>query len=85
MSFQPNISTATFVEILQDDTLVREDELRIFQMMHAQAKQEASATDLAQLLAWMYTRFQELEPSIDISLDFAKELEMARAKVGGKS
>lgn len=35
MSFQPHISTATFVKILQDDALVREDELRIFQKMHA--------------------------------------------------
>jgi 5-methylcytosine-specific restriction protein A len=52
MSFQPHISMATFVKILQDDALVREDELRIFQKMHAQVTQEASATDLARLLGW---------------------------------
>jgi tetratricopeptide (TPR) repeat protein len=38
-----------------------------------------------QLLAWMYTGFQELEPGMDTGLDFAKELEMARAMSGGKS
>ena len=52
MNTTPHISTTTFVEILQDGTLVRADELRIFQKMHAQAKQEASATDLARLLGW---------------------------------
>jgi hypothetical protein len=33
-----------------------------------------------QLLAWMYTGFQELEPGIDTGLDFAKEHEMASGK-----
>lgn len=37
-----------------------------------------------QLLAWMYTGFQELEPGMDTGLDFAKELEMARAMASGK-
>lgn len=37
-----------------------------------------------QLLAWMYTGFQELEPGMDTGLDFAKELQMARAMAGGK-
>ncbi|MBC6609094.1 tetratricopeptide repeat protein [Hymenobacter sp. BT188] len=38
-----------------------------------------------QLLAWMYTGFQELEPGMDTGLDFAKELEMARTMASGKS
>lgn len=38
-----------------------------------------------QLLAWMYTGFQELEPGLDSGLDFAKELEMARAMAKGKA
>lgn len=32
-----------------------------------------------QLLAWMYTSFKELDPSLDTGLEFAKEWEMARA------
>ncbi|RZJ92983.1 MAG: tetratricopeptide repeat protein [Hymenobacter sp.] len=31
-----------------------------------------------QLLAWMYTSFKELDPSLDTGLDFGKEWEMAR-------
>ncbi|MCR5888343.1 tetratricopeptide repeat protein [Hymenobacter sp. J193] len=37
------------------------------------------------LLAGMYTGFQELDPSLDTGLDFASELEMARAMHKGKS
>jgi tetratricopeptide (TPR) repeat protein len=32
-----------------------------------------------QMLAWMYTSFKELDPSLDTGLEFAKEWEMARA------
>jgi hypothetical protein len=32
----------------------------------------------------MYTGFQEIEPGMDTGLDFAKELQMARAMTGGK-
>ena len=49
----PHISTATFLEILQDGALVREDDLRIFQALHAIDKQEASATTLAAVLGWL--------------------------------
>lgn len=38
-----------------------------------------------QLLAWMYTSFQELDPGLDTGLDFAKELEMARTMNRDKS
>ncbi|KAA9327229.1 EVE domain-containing protein [Hymenobacter busanensis] len=48
----PHISTATFVEILQNDKLVRKDEVLIFQTLHALAAREASATELARLLGW---------------------------------
>lgn len=48
----PHISKDTFVKILQDNDMVRPDDLLIFQIIYSLDKQEASATDLARLIGW---------------------------------
>ena len=48
----PKISKKVFVNILQDKTLVQDDELLIFQTLYSLQRQEASATDLAIILGW---------------------------------
>ncbi len=48
----PHISKDTFVEILQDNKVLRPDDLLIFQTIYSLNEQEASATDLARIIGW---------------------------------
>jgi 5-methylcytosine-specific restriction protein A len=52
MTTLAKISTEKFVEILQDGSLVKPDDLLIFQTLYSREKQEASATDLARIIGW---------------------------------
>ena len=51
-SVAPHISKDTFVKILQEDKLLKPDDLLIFQTIYSLDKQEASATDLAKIIGW---------------------------------
>jgi 5-methylcytosine-specific restriction protein A len=48
----PYLSKENFIEILQDQTLLRPDDLLIFKTIYFLDKQEASATELAILIGW---------------------------------
>jgi len=48
----PYISKDIFVEILQDNQLVRKEDLLIFQTIYSLKSQEASATDLSRIIGW---------------------------------
>ncbi len=47
-----HISKEIFVEILQDNDIVKPNELLIFQTLYSLEKQEASATHLARIIGW---------------------------------
>jgi hypothetical protein len=52
VSEAPIISKDVFIEILQNEGLVRREELSIFQTIHSLTRKEASATQLAAVLGW---------------------------------
>ena len=47
-----DITTLTFIEILQDKNLIKPDELLVFQTLYSLEKKEASATELASIIGW---------------------------------
>lgn len=52
MNNAPHITKDVFAQILQDDSLMHRDCLRIFQTLYSLEKQEASATELARIIGW---------------------------------
>ena len=52
MTVIPHIDKETFLVILQDNKILRTDDLLIFQTIYSLDKQEASATDLARIIGW---------------------------------